>query len=65
MLRILVGITLCVGLVVAFLLSTTMADPLPVGSKAPAVSSVDENGKAVNLEESFKLTAEFVGKVMD
>jgi len=54
MLRVLVGITLCVGLVVAFLLSTTKADPLPVGAKAPAVVSVDENGKAVNLEETFK-----------
>jgi len=54
MLRVLVGITLCVGLAVAFLLSTTRADPLPLGASAPAVSSVDENGKAVNLAEVFK-----------
>jgi peroxiredoxin Q/BCP len=54
MLRILVGITLCAGLVVAFLLSTTKADPLPLGANAPVVAAVDENGKAVNLEEIFK-----------
>ncbi|HEX2749235.1 MAG TPA: peroxiredoxin [Verrucomicrobiales bacterium] len=54
MLRVLVGITLCVGLVVAFLLSTTKADPLPLGASAPSVAAVDENGKAVNLEEIFK-----------
>ena len=54
MLRVLVGITLCVALVVAFLLSTTMADPLPLGAAAPALKSVDENGKEVNLDEIFK-----------
>ena len=54
MLRILVGVTLCVGLAVAFLLSTTMADPLPLGSSVPALTSVDENGKTVNLDEIFK-----------
>jgi thioredoxin-dependent peroxiredoxin len=54
MLRILVGITLCAGLVVAFLLSTTKADPLPLGSNAPVVSSMDENGKAVKLDEIYK-----------
>ena len=54
MLRILVGITICVALVVAFLLSTTMADPLSLGAAAPALKSVDENGKEVNLDEIFK-----------
>jgi peroxiredoxin Q/BCP len=54
MLRVLVGITLCVGLVVAFLLSTTKADPLPLGASAPVVAAVDENGKAVKLDEIFK-----------
>ena len=54
MLRVLVGITICVALVVAFLLSTTMADPLPLGAAAPALKSVDENGKEVNLDEIFK-----------
>jgi len=54
MLRVLVGITLCVALTVVFLLSTTMADPLPLGAAAPALKSVDENGKEVNLDEIFK-----------
>ncbi len=54
MLRILVGITLCVGLAVAFLLSTTKADPLPLGATAPVVVSVDENGKEVDLGEIMK-----------
>ncbi len=54
MLRVLVGITLCVALVVAFLLSTTMADPLPLGAAAPTLKSLDENGKEVNLDEIFK-----------
>jgi thioredoxin-dependent peroxiredoxin len=54
MLRILVGITLIVGLVVAFMLSTIKADPLQPGASAPAVTSVDENGKEVNLGEVFK-----------
>lgn len=54
MLRVLVGITLCVGLVVAFLLSTSNADPLALGASVPAVKAVDEDGKPVNLEEIFK-----------
>lgn len=54
MLRVLVGITVGVALVVAFLLSTTMADPLPLGAAVPALKSVDEDGKEVNLDEIFK-----------
>jgi peroxiredoxin Q/BCP len=54
MLRVLVGITLCVALVVVFLLSTTKADPLQPGASAPALTSVDENGKPVNLADTFK-----------
>ena len=54
MLRALIGITICIALVVAFLLSTTKADPLPLGSAVPALTSVDENGKPVDLDEIFK-----------
>lgn len=54
MLRVLVGIILCVALVVAFLLSTTKADPLQPGASAPALTSVDQDGKPVNLEEIYK-----------
>jgi thioredoxin-dependent peroxiredoxin len=54
MLRVLVGITLCVGLAVAFLLSTTKADPLQPGASAPALTSVDENGKSVDLGAALK-----------
>lgn len=54
MLRILTGITLGVACIVAFLLSTTKADPLVKGSSVPAVQSLDEEGKVVKLEEVFK-----------
>src|SRR5688572_29704844 len=54
MLRVLVGITLCVALVVVFLLSPTKADPLQPGASAPVLTSVDENGKSVNLADIFK-----------
>ena len=54
MLKALIGITLCVAAIVAFLLSTTKADPLPTGSDAPAIKSVDENGKEFDLGEAYK-----------
>ena len=54
MLRILTGITLGVACIVAFLLSTTKADPLEKGAAVPAVQSVDEEGKPVKLDEVFK-----------
>ncbi len=54
MLRILTGITVCVALAVAFMLSTTKADPLKPGTAVPALKSVDEDGKEVNLDEIFK-----------
>ena len=47
MLRVLTGITICVALVVAFMLSTTKADPLQPGTAVPSLKSVDEEGKAV------------------
>jgi peroxiredoxin Q/BCP len=54
MLRILTGITVCVALAVAFMLSTTKADPLKPGTDVPPLKSVDENGKEVNLDEVLK-----------
>lgn len=54
MLKALIGITLCVAAVVAFLLSTTKADPLPTGAAAPAIKSVDEEGKEFDLGEAYK-----------
>ena len=54
MLRVLTGITICVALIVAFMLSTTKADPLQPGTAVPSLKSVDEEGKAVNLDEVFK-----------
>lgn len=54
MLKALIGITICIALVVAFLLSTTKADPLPLGAEVPVLKSVDENGAEVNLNEIFK-----------
>ena len=54
MLRVLTGITLGVALVVAFMLSTIKADPLQPGTAVPALKSVDENGKEVNLDEVLK-----------
>jgi thioredoxin-dependent peroxiredoxin len=49
MLRILTGITLGVAAIVAFMLSTTNAEPLKPGAEAPALKSVDEEGKPVDL----------------
>jgi peroxiredoxin Q/BCP len=54
MLKILTGITLCIGLAVVFLLSTTKADPLATGAAVPALTSTDENGKKVDLAEALK-----------
>jgi peroxiredoxin Q/BCP len=54
MLRILTGITVCVALAVAFMLSTTKADPLKPGTSVPPLKSLDEDGKEVNLDEILK-----------
>lgn len=54
MFKALVGLTLCVALVVAFLMSTTKADPLKPGAAAPGLASVDENGKPFSLEDAYK-----------
>lgn len=42
------------ALTVAFLLSTSQANPVEVGTKAPSVKSKDQNGKDVDLAEIYK-----------
>jgi thioredoxin-dependent peroxiredoxin len=54
MLKTLIGITIAIAALVAFLLSTSYAEPLAQGAEVPAVKSVDENGKEFDLGAALK-----------
>jgi thioredoxin-dependent peroxiredoxin len=54
MLKTLIGICLAVAALVAFLLSTSHAEPLAKGAEAPSLKSVDENGAPFDLAEAWK-----------
>ena len=42
------------ALTVAFLLSTSQANPVEIGTEAPKLKSTDQNGKEVDLGEIYK-----------
>jgi thioredoxin-dependent peroxiredoxin len=54
MLKTLIGITIVIAAIVAFLLSTSYAEPLAQGADVPAVKSLDENGKEFDLGAALK-----------
>ncbi len=52
--KILLSFVLAAGVVVAFLLSTTNANPVELGAMAPGVKAVNQEGKSVDLAEAYK-----------
>ncbi|MGI8602683.1 MAG: peroxiredoxin [Verrucomicrobiales bacterium] len=54
MLKALFSILGVVALTAAFLLSTTQANPVEIGTDAPKVKAVDQDGKTVDFGEVYK-----------
>lgn len=52
--KVLLSILGMVGLTVAFLLSPSQANPAEVGTEAPKIKAVNEEGKEVDLSEAYK-----------
>jgi len=52
--KILLSLILVAGVAVAFLLSTTNANPVELGAEAPKLKSVNQNGQAVDLKAAYK-----------
>jgi len=52
--KILLSLVLIAGVAVAFLLSTTNANPVELGADAPAVTATNQEGKAVDLAAAYK-----------
>jgi thioredoxin-dependent peroxiredoxin len=52
--KILLSLVLMAGVAVAFLLSTTNANPVELGADAPAIKAVNQNGESVDLAAAYK-----------
>ena len=54
MFKALLGVSIAALVIVAFLVTSTKADPLPAGAPAPADVVTDQDGKPLNLAEVYK-----------
>lgn len=52
--KILLSLILVAGVAVAFLLSTTNANPVELGAEAPKLKAVNQNGQEIDLEAAYK-----------
>lgn len=52
--KILLSLILIAGVAVAFLLSTTNANPVELGAEAPALKATNHNGESVDLGAAYK-----------
>jgi len=52
--KILLSLVLVAGVAVAFLLSTTNANPVELGAAAPVVKAVNQDGEEVDLEAAYQ-----------
>ena len=51
--KIFASILVVLGLTIAFLLSTTHADPVEIGAGAPKLKAIDQDGKQVDLGAAY------------
>ena len=52
--KILLSIILVAGVAVAFLLSTTNANPVELGAEAPDVTATNQDGQTIKLGDAYK-----------
>lgn len=51
--KLLLSFVLAVGVIAAFMLSTTSATPVEIGTNAPALKAIDQDGKEVDLAAAY------------